>query len=38
MVLTNASVEELVARRDKEALEYLRAKFPNRDEKIFRTD
>ena len=31
-------VEDLAARRDEEALEYLRAKFPEADEKIFYTD
>ena len=32
------SAQAVLARRDEEALEYLRTKFPNRDEKIFRTD
>ena len=38
MATFNSRVEDLVARRDEEALEYLRAKFPNLDKKIFRTD
>ena len=32
------SAQAVLARKDEEALEYLRSKFPNRDEKIFRTD